>query len=99
VNGHGNGNGKAVESEKERKKREGWERERAELCARCLERLSVFRIRDGMGEGLEPVMGLLRSVPSTHILIVQRGGGMGTKLTRLFVRFNEQVDETTAESG
>lgn len=34
--------------------------QRAELCARCLERLSLFRIRDGMGEGLEPVMGLLR---------------------------------------
>ncbi|CED84370.1 Predicted GTPase activator protein [Phaffia rhodozyma] len=26
----------------------------------CLERVSLFRIRDGMGSGLEPVMGLLR---------------------------------------
>lgn len=35
---------------------------RAEECMACLERLSCFRIRDGMGKGLEPVMGNLRYV-------------------------------------
>lgn len=44
-----------------------------ELLERCVERLSLHRIRDSMGKGMDPVMGYLRCVLSVsrglHLLI------------------------------
>jgi hypothetical protein len=47
-------------------------RRQAALVVECVERLSLHRIRDGLGLGLEPVMGLLRCVLLVVMVGLQR---------------------------
>lgn len=41
-----------------------------ELQLACAEKMSLHRLRDSMGKGLEPLLGLLRCVSSSHVLML-----------------------------
>jgi hypothetical protein len=73
---------------------------RADTCMACLERLSCFRLRDGMGQGLEPIMGYLRLLkrllhsldPLLAKLISQTSPLPFFALSHLLTLFSHDVD-------
>ena len=61
-----------------------------ELRFPCIEKLSLHRLRDSMGAGLEPVLGLLRYFPKLKLLILYSTRPIH-RVTKNLIRLKDQA--------